>query len=122
MSLKFKLDENLSKRHSFLLEEAGYDVSSVLRQDICGASDEELFSVCGKERRVLVTLDLDFSNVFEFPPEGTAGIIVLRARNSLTKTVDGLITNLVQILKTDDPTGSLWIVEPRRLRIHLNTE
>jgi len=34
----------------------------------------------GAEGRCLVTLDLDFSNPFLFPPEDYAGIVVLRPR------------------------------------------
>ena len=122
MTVKFKLDENLADRHCLALEAVGHDVSTVKRQDMSGASDIELYSVCRREERVLVTLDLDFSNVFEFPPEGTAGIVVLRARNSLMTTIDGLIDNLIRALVTNGPADTLWIVEPGRLRIHLNDE
>jgi len=120
--VKFKLDENLAERHCLALEAVGHDVSTVKRQGISGATDSELFSICRREERVLVTLDLDFSNVFEFPPEGTAGIVVLRARNLLIMTIDGLIENLIQALVSNDPIDSLWIVEHGRLRIHLNDE
>ena len=122
MTVKLKLDENLAKRHCLALEAAGHDVSSVLRQGISGASDTDLYSLCRREGRVLVTLDLDFSNVFGFPPEGAAGIIVLRARSSLITTIDGLVDNLIQALVTNDPADSLWIVEHGRLRIHINDE
>lgn len=38
--------------------------------------------------RALVTLDLDFSNPFRFPPEATAGIVVLRVSDRPGSNVD----------------------------------
>ena len=63
---------------------------------------------------------MDFSNVLTFPSKGTAGVIVLRGRDGLLRTIDRLIESLTQALETNDPTDTLWIVEPNRLRIHLD--
>ena len=68
--------------------------------------------------RILVTLDLDFSNVIRYPPERTPGLIVLRGPNDLFPTVRMLILTLVDALVGDTPAGRLWIVEPGRIRIH----
>jgi hypothetical protein len=40
----------------------------------------------------------------------------------LLRTIDRLIESLAEALETNDPTGTLWIVEPGRLRIHLEEE
>jgi predicted nuclease of predicted toxin-antitoxin system len=76
--LKIKLDENLGNRAIELFREAGHEVATVSEQDLGGATDDQLIEVCRKEGWVLVTLDLDFSNVLRFPPERYAGIAVLR--------------------------------------------
>jgi predicted nuclease of predicted toxin-antitoxin system len=117
--VKLKLDENLADGHRTRLELAGHDVRTVVQQGMGGAGDSDLFETCKKERRALVTLDLDFSNVLAFPPGDTAGVVVLRGRDALLRTIEVLIDNLSQALEHDDPTGKLWIVEPGRLRIHL---
>jgi predicted nuclease of predicted toxin-antitoxin system len=120
--VKLKLDENLAERHRIRLESANHDVTTVVQEGFRGASDVDLFELCKSEQRAVVTLDLDFSNVLAFPPEGTAGVIVLRGRDALLGTIDRLIESLAQALETNDPTGTLWIVEPGRLRIHLEEE
>jgi predicted nuclease of predicted toxin-antitoxin system len=76
--LKVKLDENLGSRAIELFRESGHEVSTVSEQNLGGASDDGLIEACRAEGRVLVTLDLDFSNVLRFPPERYAGIAVLR--------------------------------------------
>ena len=75
--MKVKLDENLGNRAIELFREARRDVATVSEQDLGGTSDGGLIEVCQMEDRVLVTLDLDFSNVLRFPPERYAGIAVL---------------------------------------------
>lgn len=117
--MKLKLDENLAERHRVRLESAGHDVRTVGQQGMRGVGDTDLFEVCKNERRVLVTLDLDFSNVLAFPPGGTPGVVVLRGRDALLRTIDLLIESLSYALEDGNPSGTLWIIEPGRLRIHL---
>ena len=122
MIVKLKLDENLAERHRIRLGSANHDVTTVVQQGFRGVSDVDLFDHCKNEQRAVVTLDMDFSNVLTFPPKGTAGVIVLRGRDGLLRTIDRLIESLTRALETNDPTDTLWIVEPNRLRIHLDEE
>ena len=75
--MKFKLDENIGRRGVELLKVSGHDVMTVWDQGLEGVADEQLFEVCCAEARALVTLDRDFGQVMRFPPEKSAGIIIL---------------------------------------------
>ena len=117
--MKFKLDENLANRTRSLFEKAGYDVETVLSENLVGATDDVLFEVCKEEERCLINLDLDFSDVVRYPPERNPGIIVLRLASSITlKNLESLAIQILKGLESNDPTGKLWIVEPGRIRIH----
>ncbi len=116
--MKFKLDENLDPRAAVLLRNAGHDAVTVTDQHLQGRPDETIFAVCRLEHRCLVTLDLDFSNLLDFPPERSAGIVILRHPKPRLRSWLELTEQLAVALKTDDPTGNLWIVEPGRIRIH----
>lgn len=101
-----------------MLREADHDVETVLGEELGGASDEELVAVCGAEKRVLITLDLDFANVLRFPPSRHAGIAVLRLPHpiELGAIHDRTETLLEAIKREGEPTGQLWIVEQDRIR------
>ena len=79
-----------------------------------------MFKVCTAESRALVTLDRDFGQVLRYPPAASAGIVVLeigpRARHA---ALLDRVRELLIVLRTQSPDGSLWIVEPGRVRIHL---
>ncbi len=118
--MKFKLDENIGRRGLELLRAAGHDVMTVRDQGLGGAADQRLFDVCAGEGRVLVTLDHDFGQVRRFPPERSAGIVILEIgpRATIDALLDRMKT-LLALLQTRSVAGALWIVEPGRVRIHL---
>ena len=118
--MKFKLDENIGRRGLDLLRGAGHDVVTVREQGLAGAEDTEIFAAVVSEGRALITLDYDFAQVIRYPPENSAGIVVLDlgARASLQSLIDRLDA-LVANLQAHPLAGRLWIIEPGRIRIHL---
>ena len=121
--MKFKLDENIGRRGFDLLSAAGHDVMTVRGQALGGATDEKLFEICSSEGRALITLDHDFGQVTRFPPAASAGIVILEAgpRVSIRSILDRL-KDFLYVLERHSVVGSLWIIEPGRVRIHLSKD
>ncbi len=116
--MKFKLDENLSPSLSALFGAAGHEAHSVVEQALGGQPDERVIDVCRREQRVLVTLDLDFSNILAYPPAKFAGVIVLRLANQAHVAVETAMRRMLDVVSREPVAGTLWIVEERRIRIH----
>lgn len=74
------------------------------------------------ESYVLVTHDIHFSNILNFTPKYTPGIMVLRGPDDLFATTRKLVETLIEDLKTEKPKGRFWIVELERIRIHEGME
>lgn len=112
-----KLDENLGARGAAILRGAGWDVSTVAMQDLCGASDATLIEICRVEGRVLITLDLDFANTLRLPPRRYGGIVVLRLQAPVRRAaIEGALQRLVLLAATRSPAGRLWIIDETRIR------
>jgi predicted nuclease of predicted toxin-antitoxin system len=118
--VKIKLDENIGKRGLELLRSRGHDTSTVYEQGLSGAVDEQVFGICAEEGRVLITLDRDFGEVLRFPPSRSAGVVILAAGSRATRAhiLNGL-EQFLMVATTHDVAGQLWIVEPGRVRIHI---
>ena len=115
--MKLKLDENLGTRGASLFREAGHDVATVYEQRLTSSPDDNLISVCTAEDRCLVTLDLDFSNPFFYPPGDYAGIAVLRmSPNASADDLWGLCRLLIAGLATGEIRGKLWVIQRGRIR------
>ena len=121
--MRLKLDENLSWQLAERLRHAGHDVATVRDEGLGGADDDALFARCRQEGRCLVTLDLDFGNVLRFPPEKTAGLVVLRPAGKPSLAALGYLAGqLVEVLSHESVAGRLWVIEPGRMRIHESPE
>jgi predicted nuclease of predicted toxin-antitoxin system len=116
--VRFKLDENLSAQLGPLLNREGHDVETVLSERLGGKPDDELFEACVAERRVLLTLDLDFANPLRFPPQRSAGIVVLRPVRPTLRLIQSTVSAVLLRFNEQALEGRLWIVEPGRIRLY----
>lgn len=89
--MRLKVDENLPHELADVLASFGHDADSVYQERLTGSSDEALWDIVQREGRALVTRDLDFSDIREFPPGSHFGIVLVRAsdvrRSSLVARV-----------------------------------
>ena len=116
--MKLKLDENFDLRLVPLLAAEGHDVDTVVGEHLSGSDDDRVFAACQSAGRVLITLDLDFSNPFRFPPADTEGIIVVRPSRPVLPAIRATLNSVLPRLKTQSLKGTLWIVEPGRIRVY----
>ena len=109
----FKIDENLPVEVAELLVQSGHDAKTVVDQRLQGSEDPSLLDICRRERRALITLDLDFSNIRTYPPQENEGIIVLRVVNQSKPHIMNVIRNITSLLDREPVKYHLWIVEVR---------
>ena len=119
--MKFKFDENLPADLGALLRAEGHDAHSVLDENLQGAADPTIAKVCQDEQRILITLDLDFAHIKNYPPQDYHGIIVLRLARQDRATVLAIIPRILTLLQAEPIAQRLWIVDDNRTRIRGET-
>lgn len=115
--MRFKVDENLPVEITDLLRQAGHDAATVMEQALSGSADRTLASICQHEGRAVLTLDLDFGDIRNYPPDKFAGIIVLRLLRQDKPHVLEVVRHLLPLLVAEPLAGHLWIVDEAKVRI-----
>ena len=115
--MRFKLDENMPAEAAGLLRKSGHDAHSVHDEELGGANDQSIAQAIRREGRVLITLDLDFADIRQYPPSIYHGIIVLRLTRQDRDSVLAMIPRLLELLRTEAVAQRLWIMDESRTRI-----
>ncbi len=115
--MKLKLDENLGPGIAEIFRAASHDVRMTREQGLGGSQDAVLIEVCRAEERCLVTLDLDFSHILNYPPERYTGIAVLRLPEPMSyQDLREAVRTLVKAFEKREISRKLWIVSRGRVR------
>ena len=115
--MKFKIDENISQSAAKLLISKGYDAETVFFENITGIKDGDLLDICIKESRCLITLDKDFINTIDYPPENYPGIIYIKSKSQGKSVINSIIERIIPILETEKIKGKLWLVNEENIKI-----
>jgi predicted nuclease of predicted toxin-antitoxin system len=115
--LAFKVDENLPEEVAAAFRDAGYEASTARSQGLAGVEDARLSEVVRQERRVFVTLDVDYGDIRAYPPDEYPGIIVLRVTRQDKARILAAIGRMLPLLNTEAVTRRLWVVEEHAVRI-----
>ncbi|OHD56792.1 MAG: hypothetical protein A2Y33_12630 [Spirochaetes bacterium GWF1_51_8] len=119
MNLFFKTDENIPVDAAELFKVNGFDCESAFSENLKGESDTVILNHCKKENRILITLDMDFSDIRLYPPKDSPGCVILRlpdqSKQSILTTLDELIPEIHA--HSGRLSQNLWIVTKSGIRI-----
>lgn len=120
--MRIKLDENLPVQIAISLTLLGHETHTVIEEDLGGSKDEQIWRVVQKEKRFLITQDLDFSDTRRFAPGTHHGILLIRLHSPSRLN---LISRLEEIFQNEDVSGwtSCFVVATeRKVRIRRPAE
>lgn len=83
---------------------------------MCAPSVFTLIAFATGEDAVLLTLDLDFANILDYPPADYGGIIVMRYTVQAETEIDMTLQTALTDLYRDDLRGVLVIIAPGKYR------
>ena len=92
-------------------------MTSVIEERLVGAEDSAIYQAAQGEGRVLVTLDLDFSDIRTYIPSDSQGIIVLRPDSQDKESLLEIVGRVIPLLASEKIESRLWIVGGGRVRI-----
>jgi predicted nuclease of predicted toxin-antitoxin system len=114
--LKFKLDENMPADFAALLQEHGHEAADVVQEGLGGEDDPPVLAAAVSEDRILLTFDLDFADIRQYPPGTHAGIVVFRLRDQRWRSLEKPATRLLESGGLQSLERGLAIVDESRVR------
>lgn len=116
--LDFLVDENVPFSAAAALAERGYTVRHVGDVGLRGAPDAAIFARAQEEGWIVITRDLGFGNLLDYPLGTHAGIIVLRVPSTFTaRQIRDTLHAFIVGVEPEMLKNALAIVEPGRYRI-----
>jgi predicted nuclease of predicted toxin-antitoxin system len=115
--LKFKIDENLPIEIADLLRANDFLADTVNEENLSGENDSILSNVCKEEVRILITLDLDFSDIRNYPLNEFPGFIVLRLKSQDKESIINLFKRFIPFIQKENIQHKLCILEEHKIRI-----
>ena len=120
MSLRLFIDQCVPRSVAESLRNAGHAVELLRTHLPINAKDPEVIARAQNLESVLVSLNGDFADIINYPPEKFGGIIALQVKNhpeSLPAIVIRMLTYLGEHPEREHYVGKLLLVEGHRIRI-----
>ena len=116
--MKGVIDEDLPRSFRAVIKFLGLEVFDVRDIGLRGKSDEDIFNFAVKNKAVLFSADLGFSNILSFPLGSHNGIVILRFPNEIpVEAANEISKKLLSKFSEEDFDGNLIIISPRGIRI-----
>ena len=115
--MKLELDENLPESLVATLSELGHDVDSVREEGLAGRLDADIWQAAQDSGRILITQDLDFSDIRTYAPGSHHGLILVRLRLPGRRALASRLLTIFQTLDVESWKRCFVLVSDRKLRI-----
>lgn len=115
--MRIKLDENLPSTLTEILAQFGHDVDTSPHEGLAGRPDADVWAETVAAGRLLITQDLDFSDVRKFAPGTHPGLVLVRLDHPSRIVLE---QRILELLRTEDVhawKGCLVVVTEHKVRV-----
>lgn len=115
--MKILADMHISPVTVNFLKVLGHDTIRVNEILPSNSSDKIIVETAKKEQRVIITQDLDFSEIISLSGEKAPSLISLRLSSSRIEYVNERLEKVLPKIEFDIVKGSIVVVEDKRIRV-----
>ena len=115
--MRFLADMGVPGSVILKLRQRGHDAVHLREQDLQRLPDDEIFQKAIVENRILLTFDLDFSEIVALSGDENVGIVVFRLRNTRANNVLARLEKVLAESSEALEEGAVITVEDHRHRV-----
>lgn len=115
--MKIKLDENLPSGLASVLSRLGYDTDTVIEEGLAAEKDDAVWRAAQHAGRLLVTQDLDFSDIRKFQPGAHCGVVLVRLRDPSRTALIERVRGIFSSEPVEEWAGCFVVATEHKLRV-----
>lgn len=115
--MKVKLDENLPQRLCAVLQAGGHQSDTVRDEGLTGRADADVWQAAQESGALLITQDLDFSDLGRFLPGSHSGIVLVRLKEPGREALYQRLRLVVETEGLEEWQGCHVVVSDRKIRV-----
>ncbi len=89
--IRVLLDANISPETAVFLRSFRFDVKSLIEDGLGGIDDAAVAKIAQRERRIIITFDLDFGEMYYFASTKKFSVIALRLDDQRVEAVNAIL-------------------------------
>ena len=114
--MRLLADLNIAPRTVSFLRSLGHDVQRASDVLPPSATDDVIVDYARRDRRSIVTQDLDFSAIVALSGQAAPSVVSLRLASSRIEKVNALLATLLPKIEADVAAGAIVSVDEHRVR------
>jgi predicted nuclease of predicted toxin-antitoxin system len=115
--MRFLADMGVSRTSAAELRHREHDVLHLSEEGLHRLPDEEILRLAQRERRVILTFDLDFGDLLAAGAFSLPSVIIFRLKDQTPASVTPKLLHLLSERAQEIEVGAIVIVEDRRYRL-----
>jgi predicted nuclease of predicted toxin-antitoxin system len=117
--MRFLADMGVSQRVVTWLQEQGHDATHLRDEGLQKLENGEIFTKAFRESRIILTWDLDFTEIVALSKTSTVSAVVFRLLNTRSDHVIARLERVLAVSAQDLQEGAIISVEEGRHRVRL---
>jgi predicted nuclease of predicted toxin-antitoxin system len=118
LKVRFLVDEDCPLSLETLLNSRGYDTIHVKTSGLSGTKDPELFIFAQEQQRIIISRDLGWANIKNYPPNSHCGLIILRFPfEAIAMEIRQVVEQFIDLVNISEIVGATVIVDKNKFRI-----
>lgn len=115
--IKIFADECIPTDIISALRGKNFDVLTVKEAGLTGSEDGIIFDFALKNKRVVLTFDRGFGDIFRFNISKSSGVVIILINQMFREEIADILLNFIFFIKSGDLKGKLVIIGKNKIRI-----
>lgn len=115
--MRFLADMGISPLTVSSLKQVGHDAIHLSEQKLFRMSDRDIVIKARSESRIILTFDLDFTDLLAVSQDNLPSVIIFRLKNTLPNFVSSRLLTVLSECEKKLNEGAIIIIEDYRYRV-----